>query len=66
NMELVDDQRTGLVFPSDDEQELGRGIVRLLSDEDLRGRLGVQAVKTMSDEFSIERLVTQVQEIYLG
>jgi N-acetylgalactosamine-N,N'-diacetylbacillosaminyl-diphospho-undecaprenol 4-alpha-N-acetylgalactosaminyltransferase len=43
--EIVADERTGLLVPVDDEEALGRAILRVLREPDLAGRLGAEAAE---------------------
>jgi len=55
---------TGLVVPPGDSSALARALGTLLSDDDLRRRLGEQARSRANAEFSIERMVTQTVSVY--
>ena len=61
--EVVEDGRTGLLAPCDAER-LARSVIRLLTDEPLRHRLGASAAARCRERFGPERLVSDVQEVY--
>ncbi len=55
---------TGLLVPPGDAAALAAAITRLLTDADLRTRLGQTARKRVLREFSVDRMVNQTIEIY--
>jgi glycosyltransferase involved in cell wall biosynthesis len=66
NPELVDPERTGLLFESGSLTDLTSKIKRLAVDNLLRERLGVNARKFVKDQFSLERASRRMEEIYEG
>lgn len=55
--ELVNDEREGLLFHPSDWDGLGAQLRRLLTDADLRARLGAAGRARVAQEFAIERAV---------
>jgi len=62
--ELVVDGETGLLFEPGDAGTLARHVVALLSDAALAERLGRAGRARMETCFSLERHLTQVEELY--
>lgn len=61
--EVVEDGVTGFVT-SADEVDLAASVLDLLADSDLRSRMGAAASKRAAVEFSTDRLVRDVAEVY--
>jgi glycosyltransferase involved in cell wall biosynthesis len=61
--EVVRDGVNGFLVPPGDLEALGRGIVELLSDEELRGRMAEAAPRGL-DEFDIDDMVRRQEELY--
>ncbi|NPV93437.1 MAG: GT4 family glycosyltransferase PelF [Firmicutes bacterium] len=61
--EVVADGQTGLLVPPQDAAALARGLLRLLSDADLRRRLG-EAGQALAQQFSIDNMVKRTEELY--
>jgi len=65
--EVVLDGATGLLVPPGDPQALVDGIIKILSDRDLRHRLGEQGRKHVEQRFdwnkTIDRMVKTYQEV---
>jgi len=66
NPEAVLDEKTGLVVPPRDAAAIGRAVLRLSLDADLRRRLGQAARVRVQQEFSIEACVAAHNELYEG
>lgn len=62
--EIVRHGKTGLLVPPRDEQALARAAIRLLSDGDLRERLGEGGQQMLSSELSAEAVAAQTIEVY--
>ena len=57
-------ERTGLLVPLDDAEELGDAIVRLLEDRDFARRLGEAGRRLMLDRFTLGRTVDDLDRFY--
>ncbi len=57
-------QMTGLLFPPGDSDALAAALQRLLGDERLRQTLGNAAKRRAELEFSSDRMVRRVQQVY--
>ncbi len=55
---------TGLTVPPGDVEALAQALTRLLSDDDLRSRLGEQARTRALSEFTVPRMVKNTVEVY--
>lgn len=64
NNDLVEHEVTGLRFPAGDSTSLCEQIIRLLDDERLRQSIAVAGREVMEQRYDIERVVTQLAELY--
>jgi sugar transferase (PEP-CTERM/EpsH1 system associated) len=64
NAELVDDGRTGLVVPSDDDAALAAALARLAADPTLRSHMGAAARADVERRFSLDAMVRAYQGLY--
>ena len=55
---------TGILVAPDDREELTRSIVALLDDEDRRQHIGEAAREAVERDFTMDRMVDQVQQVY--
>lgn len=62
--ELITNQVTGLLVPIRDVGRIADSIAGLLSDDERRTQMGVQARQILIQEFSLERMVDQIEQIY--
>jgi glycosyltransferase involved in cell wall biosynthesis len=53
--DMIEHQKSGLLFPVGDAAALARAIGLLLADTELKGRLGIGARKRVEQTFSLER-----------
>jgi len=65
NPELVQDGRTGLLIPPKDEAALASAIACLLDDPQTARKFGEAGRERIIQEFSISRLLSQTEELYL-
>jgi glycosyltransferase involved in cell wall biosynthesis len=63
--EIVDHGKTGLLVPPRDERALAWAIIRLLRDEELRRRLGMNAKQKVETEHSAEAVARRTLPVYL-
>jgi glycosyltransferase involved in cell wall biosynthesis len=61
--EVVTDE-TGLLFPSGDHLALGRALARLAANAELRSEMGRRARERVTDRYSIERLLDNIDALY--
>lgn len=64
--EVVEDQVSGLLVPIGDFEEMAHSLIDLLRDEQQRRTIGERAALRVKERFSLERMVDQVEKIYLG
>lgn len=64
NAELVDDGRTGLVVPSDDEAAMAASLVRLATEPPLAALMGQAARAEVEHRFSLDAMVRAYQGLY--
>lgn len=65
-LDLIEDGRSGLLVQPGDGRALAHAISTLLSDPQLRGRLGVEARDRFKTSFSVRRFIDAMEEVYLG
>jgi glycosyltransferase involved in cell wall biosynthesis len=61
---LVDDQRTGLLVPSQDTDRLARALAALLDDPDRRRAMGQRARAVARDRFHPAQVAAQTLDVY--
>jgi len=62
--EVISDRETGLLVPIGDVTRIADSISMLLSDEELRRRIGTRAREAVNAKFSLQRMVDQIEQIY--
>jgi glycosyltransferase involved in cell wall biosynthesis len=60
----MEDGVNGLLVPPGDHEALASGIGRLLADSSLAARLGAAARQSVSERFSMERMVSDTERLY--
>jgi glycosyltransferase involved in cell wall biosynthesis len=63
-VELVDDERTGLLVPPEQPAALASAILRLARDPDLRTRLGEAAAARVASRFSLASYLRSFDDMY--
>ena len=63
--EALVDNVTGLLVTPGDARELAAAIARLLDDRPLAARLGEAARQVVVDRFSVDRMVTATERLYV-
>jgi L-malate glycosyltransferase len=64
NAELVDDGVTGMLVPAQDSSALATAILKLLRDSELARQIARNAREFVERNFSFERMVQQVEQLY--
>ncbi|MCC6454710.1 MAG: glycosyltransferase [Caldilineaceae bacterium] len=62
--ELIEDNHTGLLVPPNDATALANALARLLSDHDLRDRLGKSGREKVMAEYEIQKNTRQLLNIF--
>jgi glycosyltransferase involved in cell wall biosynthesis len=62
--QIIAHEEDGLLVPPGDAGQLSSALARLLSDIELRGRLGDAGRRTVEERFSFERRMKRIGEIY--
>jgi len=62
--EIVEDEKTGLVFPVDNEKSLADRIVRVLSDRELSQQISESAKKLVQEKYDWEKIIDRLEKIY--
>src|SRR5882672_2139034 len=62
--EIVEEGVNGLLVPPRDHHALAQGIVRALSDEALRRRMGEAGFARVNERFTVERMVEKTADVY--
>lgn len=64
--EVIDDQQTGLLVPIGDITRMAQSVIDLLSDPEKRQRLATQSAQSAAKNFSLSRMVNEIERIYLA
>jgi glycosyltransferase involved in cell wall biosynthesis len=62
----VHDGSTGILAERDDTDGLVRAVLTLLSDEDQRVRMGIEAARTIAAQCSVDAMVRATDVLYRG
>jgi len=63
-MEVLEDQKTGLLVPIGDPAEMANAINLLLDSEEKRRLIGETAREIVSKKFSLRRMVDDIEQLY--
>jgi glycosyltransferase involved in cell wall biosynthesis len=63
-VDLIRDGETGLLAPIGDYRELASCLVRLFTDNGLRGRISLAASQQIREGYTIEQLVARTEKVY--
>jgi glycosyltransferase involved in cell wall biosynthesis len=63
--EILKPEEQGLLSKVGDASALAQSLARLLSDEGLRRQLGTNARRRAEDEFTLDRYVSRMQEVFV-
>jgi glycosyltransferase involved in cell wall biosynthesis len=62
--EVVEDGISGLLVPPSDAEELSEAIVKLIENEELREKMGIEGRRIAREKFNIENIAKQHVELY--
>lgn len=63
--EVVEDQKTGWIVPIGDVDRIAEAVITLLSDPERRRTMGAHAHDAARTKFSLNRMVNEIEKIYL-
>ena len=61
--ELVQHGKNGYIYEPDDEESIARGIIRILSNSELREKMSKESIKRIA-KHDISHTLTRMEEIY--
>lgn len=64
--EQIINGKNGILVPVKDSDALAAAIIKILADRKAAETIGLAARKTVDDQFSIEKMVTQTESLYLS
>ncbi len=64
NSEIIDDAHSGYIVPPANSDALAEKIIALLSQSDLARAMGLRARKTISERFSMDKMVDEYKNLY--
>jgi glycosyltransferase involved in cell wall biosynthesis len=62
--ELIEPEKTGILYPPDNPEKFTQAISRLLGDRQLARRLGHQGRAAIQQHYRVETMVQRIQQIY--
>jgi glycosyltransferase involved in cell wall biosynthesis len=62
--EVLPDQESGILVPFGNPEALARAVSRLLEEPELRSKMGQRARQRVAEEFGIERMARELEEVY--
>ena len=62
--EMIRDGENGFIIPVKDVESLSKRVIDLLRDPELRRKMGLQAAKSIAEEFDINRMVQEQETLY--
>lgn len=65
NSEAIIDGKTGIIIPPDDSESLAKAILKLYSNPAMRINMGIQGRKRIEEEFTIEKMISKMEGIYM-
>ena len=65
NRELVIDKKTGFLCPSNDAEALADKVFNLINNEDEAKQMGKNGQKRILNEFKVEKMIKETENIYM-
>jgi glycosyltransferase involved in cell wall biosynthesis len=65
-LEVIEDQKTGLLVPIGDVKSMAQSVIDLLSDPERRRTIATESVQSAAKKFSLTRMVDEIEKIYLA
>ncbi len=63
-MELIEDEKSGLLVPPGDPKKLAQAVIRMLRDRNLAARLGERFRDEVVQTYTLEKMVDRIQRLY--
>jgi glycosyltransferase involved in cell wall biosynthesis len=64
NAEILRDGQTGLLVPPEDSAALAEALLRFLREPEFAARLGTKGREYVVSEFSVQRMVSNTDQLY--
>lgn len=64
--EVIEDQKTGILVPIGDVRQLAQSVIDLLKNPEKRRTIATQSVQSAAKNFSLDRMVNEIERIYLA
>jgi glycosyltransferase involved in cell wall biosynthesis len=64
NLEIIQDGKTGLLVPPQDQQALSAALIKLLNEDNLTAQIAAAGHDYVKQNFSFERLVAGMEQLY--
>jgi len=64
--EQITDGINGILIPPKDSSAIAQAIIRLINDRESGKKLGLAARKKVEQEFSVEKMVSETEKVYLS
>jgi glycosyltransferase involved in cell wall biosynthesis len=64
--EIIENEKTGLLVPIGDVKRIAESIATLLADHDQRKEIGARGEEAVNTQFSLKRMVDEIEQIYLN
>jgi glycosyltransferase involved in cell wall biosynthesis len=66
NREILEDNVSGVIVPSDDELTLAERICQLINDKKVRQKIGEAGTKRFYEKFTVDKMVKAYEKMYSG
>jgi len=66
NTDLVDNEKSGLVFTAGDAEALTQQLARLINEPELKKQIALEGRKKIVDRYSVDSVTQQLAELYLA
>ena len=63
NLEVIKDKKNGMLFKSGDKRSLAKKVNKLIQDEKMNKRIGMNALKTVKNEYSWDKIAEKYLKI---
>jgi glycosyltransferase involved in cell wall biosynthesis len=64
--EQITDGVNGILVPPKDPSALAKAVVRVLNDKEFAGIMGLAAREKVEQDFSVEKMVSETEKVYLS